>query len=181
MSLILDHVNHIYGEDTNLPVAALVDINLVIPDGQFIGLIGHTGSGKSTLVQHLNGLLKPTSGAIYFNGQDISDKDYDKNKVEESLGHSGFGKTLKNGTETELLREFDDEGVMLSGGESQKVAIARAFYKDCPFAILDEPSANLDPVSEYSLNEAMSRAVMYKDFERHAYEDTCNLFSKEVK
>ena len=70
MSLILDHVNHIYGEDTNLAVAALVDINLVIPDGQFIGLIGHTGSGKSTLVQHLNGLLKPTSGAIYFNGQD---------------------------------------------------------------------------------------------------------------
>lgn len=86
MSLILDHVNHIYGEDTNLPVAALVDINLVIPDGQFIGLIGHTGSGKSTLVQHLNGLLKPTSGAIYFNGQDISDKDYDKKELRSKVG-----------------------------------------------------------------------------------------------
>ena len=86
MSLILDHVNHIYGEDTNLAVAALVDINLVIPDGQFIGLIGHTGSGKSTLVQHLNGLLKPTSGAIYFNGQDIADKDYDKKELRSKVG-----------------------------------------------------------------------------------------------
>lgn len=86
MSLILDHVNHIYGEDTNLAVAALVDINLVIPDGQFIGLIGHTGSGKSTLVQHLNGLLKPTGGAIYFNGQDISDKDYDKKELRSKVG-----------------------------------------------------------------------------------------------
>ena len=86
MSLILNHVNHIYGEDTNLAVAALVDINLVIPDGQFIGLIGHTGSGKSTLVQHLNGLLKPTGGAIYFNGQDISDKDYDKKELRSKVG-----------------------------------------------------------------------------------------------
>ena len=86
MSLILDHVNHIYGEDTNLAVAALVDVNLVIPDGQFIGLIGHTGSGKSTLVQHLNGLLKPTSGVIYFNGQDIADKDYDKKELRSKVG-----------------------------------------------------------------------------------------------
>ena len=86
MSLILDHVNHIYGEDTSLAVAALVDINLVIPDGQFIGLIGHTGSGKSTLVQHLNGLLKPTSGTIYFNGQDISEKDYEKKELRSKVG-----------------------------------------------------------------------------------------------
>lgn len=86
MSLILDHVNHIYGEDTNLAVAALRDINLVIPDGQFIGLIGHTGSGKSTLVQHLNGLLQPTSGSIYFNGQDISDKDFNKKELRSKVG-----------------------------------------------------------------------------------------------
>lgn len=86
MSLILDHVNHIYGEDTELAVAALKDINLVIPDGQFIGLIGHTGSGKSTLVQHLNGLLMPTSGAIYFNGQDIADKDYNKKELRSKVG-----------------------------------------------------------------------------------------------
>ena len=86
MSLILDHVNHIYGEDTKLAVAALKDINLEIPDGQFIGLIGHTGSGKSTLVQHLNGLLSPTSGAIYFNGQDISDKDFNKKEFRSKVG-----------------------------------------------------------------------------------------------
>ena len=70
MSIILDHVEYIYGADTSLAVHALKDINLVIPDGQFIGLIGHTGSGKSTLVQHLNGLIKPTGGSIYFNGED---------------------------------------------------------------------------------------------------------------
>ena len=86
MSLILDHVSHIYGEDTNLAVAALKDVNLVIPDGQFIGLIGHTGSGKSTLVQHLNGLLQPTGGTIYFNGQDISDKDYNKKELRSKVG-----------------------------------------------------------------------------------------------
>ena len=68
MSIILDKVSHIYGADTTMAVIALKNISLVIPDGQFIGLIGHTGSGKSTLVQHLNGLMKATSGNIYFNG-----------------------------------------------------------------------------------------------------------------
>ena len=92
-------------------------------------------------------------------GENVAlDKDYDMGRVEEALGHSGFSKPLKKGTETELLREFDDEGVMLSGGESQKVAIARAFYKNCPYVILDEPSANLDPVAEYNLNRAMTEA-----------------------
>lgn len=86
MSLILDHVNYIYGGDTELAVHALNDVNLVIPDGQFIGLIGHTGSGKSTLVQHLNGLLKPTSGAIYFNGADIHDGDFDKKLLRSKVG-----------------------------------------------------------------------------------------------
>lgn len=86
MSLILDHVNYVYGEDTALAVHALKDVNLVIPDGQFIGLIGHTGSGKSTLVQHLNGLMKPTGGAIYYNGEDIHDKDYDKKQLRSKVG-----------------------------------------------------------------------------------------------
>ena len=86
MPLILDHVDYIYGGDTELAVHALKDVNLVIPDGQFIGLIGHTGSGKSTLVQHLNGLIKPTGGAIYFNGEDIHDADYDKKKLRSKVG-----------------------------------------------------------------------------------------------
>lgn len=93
-------------------------------------------------------------------GENVAlDRDYDSDRVTEALSHSGFGKKLKHGTETELLREFDDEGVMLSGGESQKIAIARAFYKDCPYVILDEPSANLDPVAEYNLNKAMTEAA----------------------
>lgn len=86
----------------------------------------------------------------------------DKSRVLAALKESSFNKELKNGTDTILLREFDDSGLSLSGGEGQKVAVARAFYKKCPFAILDEPSANLDPVSEYALNEAMSRAAADK-------------------
>ena len=67
-------------------VRALNDVSLTIPDGQFIGLIGHTGSGKSTLVQHLNGLLAPTSGHIYYNGEDIHDKDFSKKKLRSKVG-----------------------------------------------------------------------------------------------
>lgn len=86
MSIILDHVNYIYGGDTPLAVKALDDVCLQIPDGQFIGIIGHTGSGKSTLVQHLNGLLKASSGSIFFNGEDIYDKDFDRKKLRSRVG-----------------------------------------------------------------------------------------------
>ena len=86
MPIILDHVSHVYGDDAPLAVKALDDVSLVIPDGQFIGLIGHTGSGKSTLVQHLNGLLRATSGNIYFNGQDIDDEDFNKKELRSKVG-----------------------------------------------------------------------------------------------
>ena len=89
-------------------------------------------------------------------------KDYDEEKVWKALKAVGFDKELPNGLETILLREFDEDGLMLSGGEQQKIAIARAFYKDCPYVILDEPSANLDPVSEYELNHAMMTAATDK-------------------
>lgn len=96
-------------------------------------------------------------------GENVAlDENVDKARVLEALRHSGFSKELKNGTDTELLREFDDEGIMLSGGESQKIAIARAFYKNCPYIILDEPSANLDPIAEYNLNKAMIEAANHK-------------------
>jgi ATP-binding cassette subfamily B protein len=74
------------------------------------------------------------------------------------------------------LREFDDDGVMLSGGEAQKTAIARAFYKDCPYVILDEPSANLDPIAEYNLNQAMIEAADQKTviFISHRLSTTVN-------
>lgn len=91
-------------------------------------------------------------------GENVAlEKDYDSERVLNALKLAGFTKPLPNGTDTILLREFDDEGLMLSGGEQQKLAIARVFYKQCPYIILDEPSANLDPVSEYELNQAISR------------------------
>lgn len=86
MSIIIDHVNYIYGLDTPLAVKALDDVCLQIPDGQFIGIIGHTGSGKSTLVQHLNGLMKATSGSIYFNGADIYDEGYNMKELRSKVG-----------------------------------------------------------------------------------------------
>ena len=86
MSIILDHVSHIYEAGTAMEFAALKDINLTIPEGQFIGLIGHTGSGKSTLVQHLNGLLAPTGGNIYYNGADIHDSDFNRKELRSKVG-----------------------------------------------------------------------------------------------
>lgn len=86
MSIIIDKLNYIYSPGTAYEKQALKNINLVIEDGEFIGLIGHTGSGKSTLVQHLNGLMRPTSGAIYYNGEDIHDKDYEKKKLRSKVG-----------------------------------------------------------------------------------------------
>lgn len=86
MPLILDHLTYKYSEKTAYEVTALDDISLTLDDGQFIGIIGHTGSGKSTLVQHLNGLLKATSGTIYYNGQDIYDKDYDRKDLRTQVG-----------------------------------------------------------------------------------------------
>ena len=86
MAIILDHVSHKYEEGTTMEVAALKDVSLTIPDGQFIGLIGHTGSGKSTLVQHLNGLMKPTSGNIYYNGADIHEEGFDKKELRSKVG-----------------------------------------------------------------------------------------------
>ena len=68
MSIELKNVTYTYSPGTSYEIHALKDINLNIPDGQFIGVIGHTGSGKSTLIQHLNALIKPTSGTVSYNG-----------------------------------------------------------------------------------------------------------------
>ncbi|MBQ7757200.1 MAG: ABC transporter ATP-binding protein, partial [Oscillospiraceae bacterium] len=84
--------------------------------------------------------------------------DCDSEKIENALKRADFGaklKTLENGIETELTKEFSEEGTMLSGGEGQKAAIARMFMGDMPIAILDEPSSALDPIAEYRLNKSM--------------------------
>ena len=86
MSIILDKVNYIYSPNTAYEIKALNDISLKIEDGQFIGIIGHTCSGKSTLIQHLNGLMKATSGAIYFNGRDIYENDYNMKELRTKVG-----------------------------------------------------------------------------------------------
>ena len=86
MSIIIDHLSYIYEEGTAFERAALTDINLVINDNEFVGIIGHTGSGKSTLIQHLNGLIKPTGGTVYYNGNDIFDKDYSLRKHRGKVG-----------------------------------------------------------------------------------------------
>ena len=86
MSIVLEHVSYTYSPGTAYEIHALKDINLEIQDGQFIGLIGHTGSGKSTLVQHLNGLTKATSGHIYFNGENIYAENYDMRRLRSKVG-----------------------------------------------------------------------------------------------
>lgn len=86
MSIILDKVNYIYSTGSAYEIQALKNINLKIEDGQFIGIIGHTGSGKSTLIQHMNGLMKAASGGIYFNGRDIYEADYDKKELRTKVG-----------------------------------------------------------------------------------------------
>ncbi len=86
MSMILDKVNYIYSPQTAYEKHALKNISLKIEDGEFIGLIGHTGSGKSTLIQHLNGLLQATSGGIYYNGRDIYEEDYNRKELRGKVG-----------------------------------------------------------------------------------------------
>lgn len=86
MSIILDKVYHEYSQGTAYQVQALKNINLKIEDGEFIGIIGHTGSGKSTLIQHMNGLMKATYGGIYYNGQDIYDEDFNMKGLRSKVG-----------------------------------------------------------------------------------------------
>lgn len=86
MSIKLEHVNYIYSPGTAYEIHALKDICLEIKDGEFIGLIGHTGSGKSTLVQHLNGLVKATGGRIFFHGEDIYGAGYDMRRLRSRVG-----------------------------------------------------------------------------------------------
>lgn len=86
MQIIFDKVNYVYGGGTAFARHAIKDVSFSIKKGEFIGLIGHTGSGKSTLIQHMNGLIKADSGHIYFNGQDIYDKDYKLRELRSKVG-----------------------------------------------------------------------------------------------
>lgn len=86
MSIALEHVNYIYSPGTAYEKQALKDVSLEIPQGQFVGIIGHTGSGKSTLIQHLNGLVRATSGKVLYEGQDIYEEGYDMRALRSQVG-----------------------------------------------------------------------------------------------
>ena len=175
MSIILDHINYCYSADSAYKVQALKDVSLEINDGEFIGIIGHTGSGKSTLIQHMNGLLKATSGHIYYDGQDIYDNDYDLSKLRHKVGMVFQQFNLfpnltvkenimlapvklgrKNKAEAseyadELLARVGlaDKADMypesLSGGQKQRIAIARTLAMNPDVILFDEPTSALDP------------------------------------
>ena len=86
MSIVIEHLNYVYMTGGPYETKALSDVNLTIHDGEFIGLIGHTVSGKSTLVQHLNGLIMPTSGRVLVDGMDLADKGTDRRAVRQRVG-----------------------------------------------------------------------------------------------
>ena len=182
MSIILDKVNYVYSEGTAYQIQALKDVNLTIEDGQFIGVIGHTGSGKSTLIQHLNGLMKATSGTIYFHGQDIYEDDFDLRELRNRVGlvfqypeHQLFETTIfddvcfgpKNqglSKEEAGLRAFEalrsvglPEEFDLSGGQKRRVAIAGVLAMKPEVLILDEPTAGLDPAGRDEILDLVER------------------------
>ena len=144
MSIEIKNVNYLYSQGTSYEMHALKNVNLEIPDGQFVGLIGHTGSGKSTLTQHLNGLVKATSGHIYYNGEDIYDEKFSMKKLRSKVGlvfqypeHQLF--------ETEVLADvcFGPKNQGLSKEECEKralealklVGLKEKYYKSSPFEL----------------------------------------------
>ena len=86
MSIALEHINYVYSPGTAYEKQALKDVCLEIPQGQFVGIIGHTGSGKSTLIQHLNGLTRATSGRILYEGKDIYEEGFDMRWLRSQVG-----------------------------------------------------------------------------------------------
>ncbi len=144
MILKVENVSHIYGADTPTATIALDNINLEINKGEFIALIGHTGSGKSTLIQHLNGLIKATEGNIYYKGRSIYDKDFNMKELRSNVGlvfqypeHQLF--------EVDVFTDvcFGPKNMGLSKDEIEKRAIAalrtvgldERFYDNSPFEL----------------------------------------------
>jgi len=144
MLLIADHISYVYSPGTAYEKKALDDVSLTINKGEFIGIIGHTGSGKSTLIQHFNGLEKATSGTIYFDGQDIYDKDFNMKSLRSRVGlvfqypeHQLFETTVledvKFGPKNLGLSKVE---VALRAFEAIKqVGLSEKCYDDSPFEL----------------------------------------------
>ena len=177
MSLIeIKNLYYKYDKDTKSPYA-LKDINLCIDRGDFIAIIGNTGSGKSTLIKHINALIKPTEGEVLFDGVNIYSKDYNLKELRKKIGmvfqypdyqlfaetvledvafaatNYGYDKNKSEEMATNILRFMEIEDLkdrspfMLSGGEKRKVAFSGSVVLDPEVIILDEPEAGLDPSS----------------------------------
>ena len=175
MSVIVKNLTYIYDEGMPFASKAIDDISFEIKDNDFVGLIGHTGSGKSTLIQHLNGLLKPSSGEIIVNGFNITDKDLNLTEIRKRVGivfqypeYQLFEETVEKdiafgpgnlGLDEEEISKrvrksmeavgLDYETYKspfdLSGGQKRRVAIAGVIAMNPEVLILDEPTAGLDP------------------------------------
>lgn len=144
MSIEISGLNYIYGEGTPFCKQALKDVSLSIKDGEFVGLMGHTGSGKSTLIQHLNGLLKPNSGEVQIDGVNIFGVDVKMKEVRQKVGlvfqypeHQLFEMTVYKdvafgptnmGLNTEEISKRVKSAI-------QKVGLAEDIYEKSPFEL----------------------------------------------
>jgi energy-coupling factor transport system ATP-binding protein len=174
MSIKVENLSYIYMQGTPFEKAALENVSIEIGDGEFVGIIGHTGSGKSTLIQHFNGLLKPTSGRVIIDGIDTAGKDlkelrrhvgivfqYPEHQLFEETVYKdiAFGLRKQNLSEEDAKNEIyrvieavglsseilDKSPFELSGGQKRRVAIAGVLAMKPSILVLDEPTAGLDP------------------------------------
>lgn len=173
-------LRHVYSSGTPFEHVAIDNIDFSLEEGEFIGIIGHTGSGKSTFIQHLNGLLKPTSGQVLFNGEDIwkiktRDVRFQVGMVfqypeyqlfEETVFQDiAFGPRNMKLPEEEIKNRvikaaqvvgitedlLDKSPFELSGGQKRRVAIAGVLAMQPKVLVLDEPTAGLDPQGRQSI------------------------------
>lgn len=142
--ILLNHVSYIYNKGFSDERIALKDVSLKIEKGEFLAVIGHTGSGKSTLMQHLNGLYLPTEGNVYFNGQDITDKDFSLKKLRQKVGlvfqypeYQLFAETV----EKDVC--FGPENMEISKVEAQKRAYEAIKAVGLPDTIYDNSPLQL--------------------------------------
>ena len=144
MSIKAEGLTYVYQAGTAMESYAVRDISFETKDGEFIGLIGHTGSGKSTLIQQLNGLIKPTSGKIYYNGEDIHSEGYDMKRLRQRVGLV-FQYPEYQLFETDVLTDvkFGPKNMGMSDAEAEEAAkralelvgVGEDFYKRSPFEL----------------------------------------------
>ena len=173
MSIVVKNLTHIYNEGMPFSSKALDNISFEIKDRDFVGLIGHTGSGKSTLIQHLNGILKPSSGDIYINDFKITDPDLNLTEIRKRVGvvfqypeYQLFEETIEKdiafgpsnlGLEEEEIKNRVKLSMELSGGQKRRVAIAGVIAMNPEVLILDEPTAGLDPGGRDEIFELITK------------------------